>query len=92
MIFRLGGIEKQSAVLPYCRYDPEFDEEFIFKLSDMFTEKLQVIVRDNSANQKLGECNLSLSHLYEDIEEERWYTLDGSNGRLLIELMVSSAL
>jgi len=90
VIFRIGGVELESEVKRSCRYDPEWRDEFIFKLCDIYTETLFVIIRDQVSNQKLGEATITLEKFHENVEERRWYPLTGSKGSLYLSLCVGT--
>jgi len=94
VIFRIGGVELESELKRACRVDPEWRDELIFRLNDIFTEKLSVIVRDLSSNQKLGETTISLDKFFENIEETIWYPLSNSTskGSLLLSITVGTNL
>eukprot|EP01130_Rhizamoeba_saxonica_P006364 TRINITY_DN2537_c0_g2_i1.p1 TRINITY_DN2537_c0_g2~~TRINITY_DN2537_c0_g2_i1.p1 ORF type:complete len:552 (+),score=111.76 TRINITY_DN2537_c0_g2_i1:101-1657(+) len=89
---RLGAVEYKTTVQRNCRQNPQWNDVFVFNINDAYRESLSVVVRDNAENMKLGEVEIELLSLYENVENTRWYSLEDRNvmtgGSVLLSLTV----
>jgi len=91
IIFYVGSSTAESAIKRKMRVNPQWDDEFVFVLNDLFTEKLNILVRDISKNEKLGETFIDLITLFSDVETRLWCDLT-PKGSVYLSLTVGSNL
>eukprot|EP01130_Rhizamoeba_saxonica_P019022 TRINITY_DN9743_c0_g1_i1.p1 TRINITY_DN9743_c0_g1~~TRINITY_DN9743_c0_g1_i1.p1 ORF type:complete len:698 (-),score=123.46 TRINITY_DN9743_c0_g1_i1:32-2125(-) len=87
---RLGTTEKISEV-GICRINPQWSEDpYMFRIHDLYREKLSVLVYDQISNENLGYCDIELYHLYEGVERRQWFSLENSNGSIYLGLTIGT--